>query len=101
MKFRLCPSPNGCSGTVHSLVEEAASLLSSRANPQAPPLERPSETHPTFTQASTTKDGVRRYCLQIRLLFALLQYACLVSAKAYLQGSSSLQAEAERPVSRT
>ena len=86
---------------VHSLVEEAAYLLSSPSKSTSTPLERPFETYPTFTQASTTKDGVRRYCLQIRRLFALLQYACLVSAKAYLQGSSSLQAEAERLVSRT
>jgi hypothetical protein len=64
-------------------------------------LERPFEAHTTFTHALTTKDEVRRYYLQIRRLFALLQYAYLVSAKAYLQRSRSLQAEAERLVSTT
>jgi hypothetical protein len=100
MKFRLCSSPSGYSGYIH--------WRGAKLHIFFPPekirkhlLERPFEARTTFTHASTTKDKVRRYYLQIRRLFALLQYACLVSAKAYLQRLRSLQAEAERPVSTT
>ena len=97
MKFRLCPSPSGYSGYIHwrgGKLHIFFPLEKIRKHL----LERPFEAHPTFTRASTTKGGVR---IQIKRLFALPQYACLVSAKADLQRSRLLQAGAERPVSTT